>query len=93
MDLARFATVKENQIRENAKTLTNKVPTIVWRFFDAVRVDDWDTATNLAGRIMRASGRYTNSITDESISPALKTLIWPSVSEMIGTYEQFHDLG
>ncbi len=91
LDLARFATVKENQIRENAKTLTNKVPTIVWRFFDAVRVDDWDTATNLAGRIMRASGRYTNSITDESISPALKTLIWPSVSEMIGTYEQFHD--
>lgn len=91
LDLARFATVKQNQIRENAETLTNKVPAIVWRFFDAVRVDDWETATNLAGRIQQASGRYTNSLESESLSPALKTLIWPSINEMIGTYIQFHD--
>jgi hypothetical protein len=91
IDLARFATLKENQVRKNAETLTNKVPRIVWSFFDAVKVDDWETATNLAGRIMQASGRYTNSVDNESISPVLKTLIWPSISEMIGTYEQFHE--
>jgi hypothetical protein len=91
LDLARFATAKQNQIREYAQTLTNKVPTIVWRYFDMVRVDDWENATNLAGRIDRASGRYTNSITDESISPALRTVIWPPIQEMIGTYDQFHD--
>ena len=89
-DLARFATLKENQIRKNAETLANKVPTVVWKYFDAVKVDDWDTATNLAERINQASGRYTNSMEDDSLSPALKTLIWPSISEMIGTYEQFH---
>jgi len=91
LDLARFATVKQKQIRENAETLTNKVPAIVWNFFDAVRVDDWETATNLAERIMQASGRYTNSVENESVSPTFKTLIWPSISEMIGTYEQFHE--
>jgi hypothetical protein len=91
LDLARFATVKEKQIRESAETLTNKVPAIVWNFFDAVRVDDWKTATNLAERIQQASGRYTNLVENESISPVLNTLIWPSISEMIGTYEQYHE--
>src|SRR2546426_393284 len=91
LDLARFATVKQNQIRENADSLTNKIPPIVWSLFDAVRVDDWETATNLAERIQQASGRYTNSVENESVSPALKTLVWPSISEMIGTYEQFHE--
>jgi len=90
VDLARFATAKENQIREYAQAVTNKVPAIVWRYFDAVRVDDWETATNLAERIDQASGRYNNSVTDESISPALRTVIWPPIQEMIGTYEQFH---
>jgi hypothetical protein len=91
LDLARFASTKENQIRENAEILTNKVPSIVWRFFDEVRVDDWETATNLGSQIDQASGRYTNSVKDESISPALRTLIWPSIQEMIGTYDQFHE--
>jgi hypothetical protein len=89
--LARFATVKQAQIREFAQTLTNKVPTAVWSFFDAVRVDDWDTATNLFERLQRASGRFANSAPDDSISPALATVIWPPISEMIGTYEQFHN--
>ena len=91
LDLARFATAKQNQLREYASTVTNKVPSIVWSFFDAVRVDDWETATNLAARIDRASGRYTNSMPDQSISPALHTLIWPPIQEMIGAYEQFHN--
>src|SRR5712691_9651210 len=91
LDLARFATAKQNQLRDYAQTVTNKVPSIVWSLFDAVRVDDWETATNLAARIDRASGRYTNSTPDQSISPALHTLIWPPIQEMIGAYEQFHN--
>lgn len=91
LDLARFATAKQNQIREDAQKITNRVPSIVWSFFDAVRVDDWETATNLANHIQQASGRYAYSTTNESISPALNTLIWPSISEMIGTYDQFHE--
>src|SRR5436309_14532259 len=74
LDLARFATAKQNQLRDYAQTVTNKVPSMVWSFFDAVRVDDWETATNLAARIDRASGRYTNSAPDQSISPVLHTL-------------------
>ncbi|MDB6064887.1 MAG: Regulatory protein BlaR1 [Pedosphaera sp.] len=90
LDLARFATAKEKQVREYAETLTNKVPAIVWSYFDAVRVDDWETATNLAKRIDAASGRYTNSVNDESMSPAMRTVLWPPICEMMGTYEQFH---
>jgi hypothetical protein len=91
IDLARYATAKENQVREYAQTLTNKVPGIVWSFFDAVKADDWETATNLAARINKASGRYEGSTADPSMSPALRTLIWPPISEMDGTYEQFHE--
>ena len=91
VDLARFATAKQDQVREYSQALTNKVPPVVWRYFDAVRVDDWETATNLAERINAASGRYTNSIKDESLSPALRSVIWPPIQEMIGTYEQFHE--
>ena len=83
-DLGRFATAKEAQVREYSQGLTNKVPSIVWGLFDAVRVDDWETATNLAARIDKASGRYTNSATDQTMSPALLTVIWAPISEMIG---------
>ncbi len=91
LDLARFATAKAHEIREFADTTTNKVPALVWSFFDAVRVDDWETATNLADRLSLASGRYVKSATNETLSPALRTVIWPPISEMIGTYEQFHN--
>ena len=91
LDLARYATAKENQVRDYALALTNPVPDIVWRFFDAVKADDWETATNLAGRINQASGRYADGTEDAKISPALRTVIWPPISEMVGTYEQFHN--
>jgi len=90
-DLARFATAKQAQVREYAQTLTNRIPSIVWSLFDAVRVDDWETATNLAARIDQASGRFPDSGTNETFSPALRTLIWPPISEMVGACEQFHD--
>ena len=61
VELVRFAAAKEAQAREFAAALTNKVPDITWSFFDAVRVDDWQTATNLGTRLERASGRYTHS--------------------------------
>lgn len=90
-DLGRFSIAKQQQIREFAGTITNKVPAIVWRFYDALRVDDWETATNLASRISMASHRYTDSTNDNAITPALGTLIWPPISESYGAYEQFHD--
>ena len=70
--------------------MTNRVPPVVWRFFDAVRVDDWETATNLAARINAASHRYTVAAQDDAMTPALATLIWPPISESYGAYEQFH---
>jgi hypothetical protein len=90
LDMARFATAKKNQVRELAETQTNKVPPIVWRFFDAVRTDDWETATNLAERIGKGSGRYATS-NDDAILPSLQTAIWPPICETVGAYEQFHD--
>src|SRR4029077_17895219 len=69
---------------------TSQVPAIVWSFFDAVRVDDWETATNLSARLDRASGRYANS-DPAAMSPALRTAIWATISETIGAYETFHD--
>ncbi len=89
-DMLRFAAEKEAQVRTFARSLTNKVPSIVWSFFDAVRVDDWETATNLAGRINQASGRFGPSRT-EAFSPALRSMIWPPISETVGAYESFHN--
>ena len=89
-DLGRFSIAKQQQIRDFAETITNKVPAIVWRFFEAVRVDDWETATNLAARINQASHRYAVTTNDEAITPALGTLIWSPVSESYGAYERFH---
>jgi hypothetical protein len=88
-DLARFASAKQNQIREYEKELTNKVPSMVWSLFDAVRVDDWKTATNLVARIEKASGRFPDNA-DPSPAPVLRTLVWPCISEVIGANEDFH---
>ena len=89
-DLGRFSTAKQNQIRALAEGVTNKVPSLVWRFFDAVRVDDWETATNIFNRISAASHRYEKSTNDDALSPVLGTLLWPPLSESYGAYENFH---
>jgi hypothetical protein len=89
--LARFATAKRHQVEDLAQSLDIKVPTLVDSFFDAVRVDDWETATNLGDRLNKASARFTNSVNDASVSPALATMIWPPIAEVIGGYDQFHD--
>lgn len=88
-DLARFLSAKQTQIRAYEKDLTNKIPAMVWSFFDAVRVDDWETATNLAARIERASGRYSDR--SDLLPPALQTLVWPVISDVLGAYGNFHD--
>ncbi len=90
-DLARFATAKRHQVEDLAQTLNIKVPTMVGSFFDAVRVDDWETATNLSDRLNKASRRYADAMNDESMSPALTTILWAPISEVIGAYQQFHD--
>src|SRR3954462_6420502 len=82
LDMARFATAKRAQAKDLAGTQTNKVPSVVWSFFDAVRVDDWETATNLAGRVENI-GRNLDTNAG-SLSPALQTAIWPTISETIG---------
>jgi len=88
-DLGRFAAAKQRQLQDYAETLTNKLPSIVWSFFDAVRVDDWETATNLAARLDHISGRFPNSFRIQT-SPALRSAVWAPISEMIGAYEEFH---
>lgn len=88
-DFARFIGTKLTETRTAADAQTNKVPSFVWSYFDAIRSDDWETATNLAHRIEAASGRYSSS-NHETISVGLQSVIWPPISESIGTYEQFH---
>jgi hypothetical protein len=87
-DLARFVGSKQTQMRDLAGT--NNIPAIVASYFDAVRVDDWETATNLEYRLQTGSGLYSMS-NKESIVPALQTPIWAPISETIGAYAQFHD--
>lgn len=88
IDLARFTDAKAAQARELARALTNTVPSMVWSFFDAVRVDDWQTATNLAFRIEKAGGRIYH---DDVAYPSLQTTLWMPVHETLGAYEQFHE--
>lgn len=89
-DLERFTGSKLAEVQSAADIQTNKVPSFVWSFFNAIRVDDWETATNLARRLEDASGRYSSS-NHETLSPALQTAIWPSISESIGAYKVFHN--
>jgi tetratricopeptide (TPR) repeat protein len=86
-DLARFVGSKQTQMRDLAGT--NKIPAIVQSYFDSIRVDDWETATNLARQIFRASGLYSTS-NKEYVLPALQTPMWPPIAESISAYEQFH---
>lgn len=88
-DLARFVAAKRVQVAELGGEQQDKVPQVVWSFFDAVRADDWETSTNLAARLMQTSGHYAH--TNEVIPPALKTAIWSPTSEIIGSNQQFHD--
>jgi hypothetical protein len=71
--LGRFSGAKEQQVRELARTITNKVPAIVWGFFDAVRVDDWETATNLAS-LINAAGTQ-NQLADQTYLDHLNALV------------------
>jgi hypothetical protein len=88
--LSRFATAKQEQVREFARGASLQVPSTVWSFFDAVRVDDWQTATNLAAKLDYLSGRFTNSA-GAQVTASLQTLIWSPISETIGAYDQFHN--
>lgn len=90
-DLARFAGAKRIQARELADAQTNKPPAIVWSFFDAVMVDDWETATNLSERLNKASGRFSNPQSGTPEAAALRGTMWQPITETSGAYEQFHD--
>jgi hypothetical protein len=87
-DFARFVGEKTRQIREFEKTDNIKVPSVVWGYFDALRVDDWETATNLANRIDEL-GRIMGT---NEIAPALQGPVWQPIGETIGVYDQFHDI-
>ena len=87
-DFARFVGEKSRQIREFEKTSGNKVPSIVWSYFDALRVDDWQSATNLANRIDDL-GRELGT---NDISLALRGPVWQPIGETIGAYDQFHEI-
>ena len=69
--------------------LRTPVPDLVWSFFDAVQVDDWETATNLAARLERASGRYAHADTNATLRGLVT--VWQTIPETIGAYDQFHD--
>jgi len=86
-DFARFVGMKEKQVREFAESETNKLPSIVWRYFDAVRADDWETATNLQNRIDQL-GRILGTNT---VVPALQGPVWEPIGETMGVYEEFHE--
>ena len=90
--LSRFTSIKQTQVREYAQALPDKLPSIVWSFFDAVRVEDWETSTNLAARLILASGRYATAAADnDSLAAALHSAVWPPIAEVIGANEQFHN--
>jgi hypothetical protein len=87
--LGQFLYSKQQQIQRFSDTLTNKVPGIVWKFFDAARIEDWGTASNLFLKINAASQRYATGTNDEAITPALATVLWPPISESYGACDQF----
>ena len=89
-DMARFAAAKETQARELADSQANKAPSLVWSFFDAVRVDDWETATNLFARLDVMKGARANPAPD-SPAFALRQPVWATIAETYGAYEAFQN--
>src|SRR5262245_122903 len=89
-DMARFAAAKETQARELADAQANKIPSQVWSFFDAVRVDDWETATNLFARLDAMKGTRANP-TPDSPAFALRQPVWATIAETYGAYEAFQN--
>ncbi|HUC84697.1 MAG TPA: tetratricopeptide repeat protein [Candidatus Acidoferrales bacterium] len=90
-NLGQFLYSKEQQIGNFSDTITNKIPGIVWRFYNAARLEDWDTASNLFIKINAASLRYNTATNDEAITPALATVIWQPLCESYGACDQFHE--
>ena len=90
-NLGQFLYAKQQQIRGFSETITNKVPRIVWKFYDAAGIEDWETASNLFHQINAASRRYVRETNDEAVTPALATVLWPPISESYGACEQFHE--
>ena len=88
-EMARFAANKETQAREFAEAQTEKVPSITWSFFDAVRVDDWETASTLFARLRQLNGRYTGE--EKEAAAGLQTAVWSPIAETFGAYEEFHN--
>ncbi len=86
-DFTSFVGVKEKQVREFSESGTNKLPSIVWTYFDTVRADDWQTATNLAKRL----DQIGSILGTNTIVPALDGPVWQPISETVGVYRQFHD--
>jgi hypothetical protein len=89
-DLGQFLYDKQQQIDNFSATITNQLPRIIWRFYDAARREDWDTASNVFNQINAASRRYAQGTNDEAVTPVLGTFIWPPLSESYGACEQFH---
>lgn len=87
-DFARFVGEKSRQIREFENSGNFKVPSVVWSYFDALRVDDWQTATNLANRI-DDMGKLMGT---NEVARVLQGPVWQPIGETIGVYSQFHDL-
>src|SRR5262245_56831755 len=88
LDMARFASTKATQARKLADAQTNKVPELVWSFFDAVRVDDWETATNLFARLRTTRG-MPGSPEAQASSHSLLTAVWAPIHETFAAYEIF----
>lgn len=90
-DLGQFLYSKQRQIQRFSDSLPNKVPHIIWSFYDAAGMEDWDTAAKLFNEISAASQRYAIATNDGAMTPALSTVIWPPIAESDGACEQFRE--
>jgi len=90
-DLGQFLYAKQQQIRHFSDTADKRIPGIIWRFYDAAGVEDWETTSNLFNQISAASQRYNRATNDSAITPALDTALWPPIAESDGACEQFHE--
>ena len=56
-DMARLVVAKQAQAKDLVRSQTNSVPGDVWEFFNAAARGDWQSTTNIFGRLQKASGR------------------------------------
>jgi hypothetical protein len=88
--LRKFVAAKQEQAKDIAVGLTNRIPDEVWKFFDRAAAGDWQGSTNLEQELAADTGLFEGE-GKLGRKPVAKTALWIPIREVVGAMEQFRE--